>query len=225
MNNEDFMKVLAESTKIRMPPNIGDSFDKQFDFEDAFQAEVSDNDKLIALDFRTVDAPPFDVWVTDSRKFRKEVHQKDGIEYGCFDFDWSLVNDRLFVTIKVNILDSQDCIHDVLDSHIADIAPSIPPSQMAHFLKPCKKSIGTTCLRTAITTFFIYKNVFVKVRAMPILSKNNPLRDILNDWTDEILIPKSPNDDPWDMVVAEWIYDVLKAAPCFRVFPAEPKPG
>jgi hypothetical protein len=225
MNNEEFIKVLSESTKIKIPPSIEDAFGKQLDFEDAFQAEVSDNDRFIALDFRTVDAPPFDIWVTDNRNFRKGVHQKGDIEYDYFDFDWNLVNDRLFVTAKVIILDNYDCVHDVLSSHTADIAPSLSPSQMSHFWKPCKKSIGTDCSRTAITTFFVYKNVFVKVRAVPILPKHNPLRDILSDWTDEILIPKSPNEDPWDMAIAEWIYDILKTAPCFKVFPSEPKPG
>ena len=223
MNNEEFIKVLAEATKI--PPPVENSFDKQFDNDDVFKAEASDNNKLIALDFRTLNAPPFDIWVTDNRKFRKSVYQKDGIEYDCFDFDWNLVNDRLFVTIKINVLNSQNCIHDVFLDHAADIAPSLSLLQISQFWKPCKKNIGATCARTAISTFFIYKNVFVKVKAVPILSKNNPLRDILSDWTDEALIPKSPNDDPWDLVIAEWIYDALKTTPCFKIFPVEPKPG
>jgi len=216
MNNEEFIRVLTESTKMKGPPGV--SFELQLDHDEALQAES--NEGLIALDFRTINAPPFERWVIDNRDFRKKGHLKDGLEHGCFDFDWLLVNDRLFATVKISLLDSQDCVPDVFGSYTAEIAPP-----MSHPWRPCKKNIGTICARTAISTFFAYKNAVVKIRAVPILSGNNPLRDILGDWTDETLVPKSPGGDPWDMVIAEWVCSVLKTASCFKVFPTEPQPG
>lgn len=235
MNNEEFIKVLAEATKTKIPPSIKspaslqDAFEKQFSYNKIPQAENKTSqaevaDKLIALDFRTVSTPPFEEWITDSRDFRKGTYRKNDIEYNCFDFDWRLVNNRLFTTIKINIWDNHDCAHDVFRSYTTEIAPSVSSLQLSHVCKPCKKNIGTICARTAISTFFVYKNVFVKVRTIPILPESNPLRDILNELTDEALIPKSPNGDPWDMLIAEWIYDILKTTSRFKVFPAEPSP-
>ncbi|MDR2881530.1 MAG: hypothetical protein LBV29_06480 [Azoarcus sp.] len=221
MDNREFIRMLSEATNTKKPLNIEDSPGKQFGHNEISEAKA--NDRLIALDFRAIGAPSFESWITDNRKFRKGKHLEDGIEYDYFDFDWSLVNDRLFATIKVNILDNHDSVHDVFRRHAAGIAPSTPDPRLSHVWKPYKKDIGTVCARTAISTFFVYENVFVDVRAVPILPRSNLLHDILSDWTDERLVPKSPSGDPWDMLIAEWIYGILKAAPSFKVFPAEPR--
>ncbi|MDR2014539.1 MAG: hypothetical protein LBP99_02805 [Azoarcus sp.] len=222
MNNEEFIKVLADSTKTKSPPSSRSLSDKQLGDGASFQPE--ENDDFIALDFRTVNTPSCGEWITDNRDFQKGKYQKGDRKYDYFDFDWRLVNNDLFITIKINILNSHDCAHDVFHNDAADIVPSMSGMQWAHVFKPCKKNIGAVCARTAISTFFVYKNVFVKVRAIPILPESSPLRDILSEWTAEALIPKSPNGDPWDMVIAEWIYSILKTASRFKVFPAEPSP-
>ena len=219
MNNEEFLTMLAETTRTIRHPIIQDSLNKQFGND-----RVAGTDKeLIALDFRTISAPHFERWVTDIRDFKKGRHRKGDVEYDYFDFDWRLINDRLFVTIKISILDNHDSANDAFQNHTTETAPTVLGSRASHAWRPCKKSIGTICTRTAISTLFVYKNVFVQIRAIPALPENSLLRDILGDWTDEALIPKSPNGDPWDMVIAEWVYDILKTAPCFRTFPAEPR--
>ncbi|MCL2161319.1 MAG: hypothetical protein FWH56_05460 [Betaproteobacteria bacterium] len=219
MNNEEFLSMLAETTKTIRNPIVQDSLNKQFGNDKSANVDK----ELIALDFRTIRAPHFERWVTDNRDFQKGRYQKGDVEYDHFDFDWRLINDCLFVTIKIRILDNHGSAHDVFQDHTTEIAPSVSGSSASYAWRPCKKNIGTACTRTAISTLFVYKNVFVQVRAVPTLPANSLLRDILGDWTDEALIPKSPNGDPWDMVIAEWVYGILKTAPCFKIFPAEPK--
>jgi hypothetical protein len=221
MNNEEFIRVLSESTKIKNSPGHTDFPSESFTCN---SPRSEDDDEFIALDFREICAPPFENWITDNRDFRKGKYQKGDIKYEYFDFDWRLVNNGLFATIKVNVLDNHDCVHSVFRSYASDIAPSMSDLELSRICRPCNINIGTFCARTAISTFFTYKNVFVRVRAIPILSASNPLRDILSEWTDEALVPKSPDGRPWDMVIAEWIYGVLKTTSRFKVFPAEPSP-
>jgi hypothetical protein len=190
-------------------------------YEKAFQSEVADG-LLIALDFRTIDPPPFDKWEIDERGLLAEKSKQGDTKYDNYIFLSHFVGVNLRITrFIVSFLkdnkDTQDAFRDELASTLYGYDP----------WRPCKKNIGTACARTAIATMFTYKNVVVQVEVIPRLSEDDPQFEsrYVDDWSDEALVPKSPNGDTWDMVIAEWFLDILKSAPRLKELPEFPNPN
>ena len=225
MTDEEFEKMLDSkftNMDLLRPPSPWNSLNEQLGYDKAFQAEI--NDGLIALDFRKVSAPSFEKWKFDRRDFQNRTFQNNNANHGYFDFTLYLNSATLYVTLRVTILDSYDSAHDFFRTIIEEIASTMFGPRMYHAWRPCERNIGTACARTAISAVFSYKNVRVNIETRPILPENDPLHKAIGEWTDEALIPKSPNGGPWDMVIAEWVFDTLKTAPRFKEFPVEPVP-
>jgi len=212
MNDEEFEKLLEERRKKyaeyqnKRTPSPWDSLNKQLGYDKAFKAETKDG--LIALDFRTIDQPSFMTWAGTERRFSDDPFQNEnGIDYKIFHFELYWGNATLSTTINVVIWVNYDLAHEAFRRRIETGTSSM---SMYDDWMPCKKSIGTACASTDASSMFTYKNVLVHVET---------------NWFDKALVSKSPNGDPWDMVFAEWVFDILKSAPRFKEFPSEPQPG
>lgn len=219
MNDAEYKKLLEEAMKSVIPPSPWDALNQQLGYDKAFQAEV--NDGLIALDFRTISVPSFMSWIDENRRFSDDPFQKNGIAHKKFHFDWSFRDTTLGVVFHIIIWDDYNLAHEDFRARIE----AIVSSKTKYFAwRPCKKSIGTTCARTSTSAVFAYKNVVVSIETRFFFTVNHQLHNAINAWADEALVPKSPNGEPWDMVFAEWVFNILKTAPRFKEFPAEPKP-
>jgi hypothetical protein len=196
-------------------PDPWPALSEQLGYVKAIQSEAKDG--LIALDVRAIDAPSFEKWLEDNRRFWNEV--------SCFKFRWRIASASLLVELEVYISNSASQVRNFFRDSISAVIGSNPNRQHIPW-KPCKKQIGTVCVRAAIKSMFVYKNVFVTTYVVPAarFPEGHPLHNRISEWSDESLLPKSPNGEPWDEVIAEWFFGILKNAPRYKTFPAEPIP-
>lgn len=209
-------KGMSPFNPFKIPPDPWLALNEQLGYEKAFQTEVKDG--LIALDVRTVDTPPFDQWLRNDHSFQNREKSSS------FEFHWNMASANLLVEIEVSISASIDQTRNSFRDMISAVVGSNPDRRHKPW-KPCNKQIGTVCARTAIKTMFVYKNVFITTYVVPILPDwDAKSHGRIGDWVDESLLPKSPSGEPWDEVLAEWFFGVLKNAPRYKTFPPEPIP-
>jgi len=218
MNDEEFKKMLEEAMRRGELLDLWDVLNKQLGYDKAFQTETDD---VIALDFRAIDAPSFMTWTEKNLRFSDRPFQDNCASYKNFAFFWHLSNIEWHVFFIIIFWENCTIARSNFRTGIEAKTSSLMEYEA---WRPCKNSIGTACARTSTSAMFVYKNAVVSVEAIPIFPVDHPLHGSISGWSDEALVPKSPNGEPWDMVFAEWVFDILKSAPRFKEFPSEPQP-
>jgi hypothetical protein len=147
---------------------------------------------LILIDFRKIPPPDF---VKEWPVIRYPNYDNWNFhenEDGGYRFYWDTRGDREILEISAEVHRDYESAREAF-LLVADSSSKYPlPGNK------CPKDIGTVCISRARSAFFVYKNVFIKV--------------MYHDYS----------DSDFNVVMAEWLFEVLKNHPLTPMLPPGP---